>query len=67
MPARTMPQKNLQNLLLGRTGIIAIIIALVFVLSIVIISLITSKTIVSPIKKIADGADEIARATLIMK
>ena len=33
-------------------------------LSIVIISLITSKTIVSPIKKIADGADEIARGNL---
>ena len=56
--------KEFTNLLLGRTGIIAIIIALVFVLSIVIISLITSKTIVSPIKKIADGADEIARGNL---
>lgn len=56
--------KEFTNLLLGRTGIIAIIIALVFVLSIVIISLITSKTIISPIKKIADGADEIARGNL---
>ena len=50
--------------MLGRTGIIALIIVAVFVLAIVIISFITSKTIVNPIKKIADGADEIARGNL---
>lgn len=56
--------KEFTNLLLGRTGIIALIIVAVFVLAIVIISFITSKTIVNPIKKIADGADEIARGNL---
>ena len=56
--------KEFTNLLLGRTGIIALIIVAVFVLEIVIISFITSKTIVNPIKKIADGADEIARGNL---
>ncbi len=52
------------NLLLGRTGIIALIIVAVFVLAIVIISLITSRTIVYPINRIAEGADEIARGNL---
>ena len=56
--------KEFTILLLGRTGIIALIIVAVFVLAIVIISFITSKTIVNPIKKIADGADEIARGNL---
>lgn len=56
--------KEFRNLLLGRTGIIALIIVAVFVLAIVIISFITSKTIVNPIKKIAEGADEIARGNL---
>lgn len=56
--------KEFTNLLLGRTGIIALIIVAVFVLAIVIISFITSKTIVNPIKKIAEGADEIARGNL---
>lgn len=56
--------RDFRNLLLGRTGIITLIIVAVFVLSIVIISLITSRTIVNPIRRISDGADEIARGNL---
>ena len=56
--------REFTNLLLGRTGIIALIIVAVFVLAIVIISLITSRTIVYPINRIAEGADEIARGNL---
>ena len=57
--------REFTNLLLGRTGIIALIIVAVFVLAIVIISLITSRTIVYPINRIAEGADEIARVSVI--
>lgn len=56
--------RQLTNLLLGRTGIIIMIIIMLFIISIVVISFITSKTIVEPIKKIAHGADEIARGNL---
>ncbi|MFR3419834.1 MAG: ATP-binding protein [Eubacterium sp.] len=56
--------KEFTNLLLGRTGIIALIIVAVFVLAIVIISFITSKTIVNPIKKLPTVQDEIARGNL---
>lgn len=52
------------KLLLGRTGIIVLIIVLLFVIAIAVISSITASTIVKPIKKIADGADEIARGNL---
>lgn len=56
--------RQLTNLLLGKTGLIIFIIILFFIISIVVISFITSKTIVKPIKKIALGADEIARGNL---
>lgn len=56
--------REFTNLILGRTGIIALIIVAVFVLAIVSISFITSRTIVNPIKRIAHGADEIARGNL---
>lgn len=56
--------KDFTNLLLGRTGILVLIIVLLFVIAIVVISSITSGTIVMPIKKIARGADEIARGNL---
>ncbi len=58
---------ELRNLLLGRTGIIVLIIVLLFIVSITVLSFITSKTIVSPIKKIERGADEIARGNLDYK
>lgn len=56
--------KEFSNLLLSRTGILVLIIVLLFVIAIVITSSITSATIVNPIKKIAYGADEIARGNL---
>ncbi|MCM1114164.1 MAG: ATP-binding protein [Clostridium sp.] len=56
--------KDFTDLLLGRTGIIVLIIILLFVVTISIISFITSTTIAKPIKKIAEGADEIARGNL---
>lgn len=56
--------RELKKLLLGRTGIIVLIIVLLFVIAIAVISFITSQTIVKPIKKISRGADEIARGNL---
>lgn len=56
--------KGFTNLLLGRTGIIVLIIVALFAIAISFISFISSKTIVKPIKKIADGANEIARGNL---
>lgn len=54
----------LNNLLLGRTGLIAFVIVLLFIIAITVISFITTQTIVKPIKKISYGADEIARGNL---
>lgn len=62
-----MQRKEFTNLLLGRTGIIALIIVAVFVLAIVIISFITSKTIVNPIKKLPMVLTKSHGAILIMK
>ncbi len=56
--------KGFTNLLLGRTGIIVLIIVALFAIAISFISFISSKTIVKPIKEIADGANEIARGNL---
>lgn len=56
--------KGFTNLLLGRTGIIVLVIVALFAIAISFISFISSKTIVKPIKEIADGANEIARGNL---
>lgn len=48
----------------SRTGFVIILIALIFILSIVGLSFITSSTIVKPLKKLALGADEISRGNL---
>lgn len=53
-----------KDLILGRTGIIVLIIVLLFIAAIIVLSFITSKTIVSPIKKIERGADELAMGNL---
>ena len=55
---------DITRLIFGKTGIIALAIVLVFVIAMMIISVIASSTIVNPIKKIAHGADEIARGNL---
>ena len=48
----------------SRSGFFIIAIAIIFILSIVSLSLITSSTIVKPLKKLSDGAHEIARGNL---
>lgn len=62
--SKLLTAKEFSRLLLGRTGVMITAIAVVFVLAIAIVSFITSQTIVRPIKKIAKGADEIARGNL---
>lgn len=62
--SQKLSAQQLTRLLLGRTGIIILIIVLLFVTAIVVISFITTQTIVNPIKKISHGADEIACGNL---
>lgn len=52
------------SLVFGKTGLVLISIAMVFVLSIVLLSILTSRTISKPIKELAQGADEIANGNL---
>lgn len=56
--------QDFSSLVLGKTGVILTIVAAVFVLSILILSFITSRTISKPIKLLADGANEIANGNL---
>ncbi len=58
------PSKNVTGTITNRTIIIITIVGLTFILAIIIISLITSKTIVGPIQKITRGANEIANGNL---
>ncbi|MGN1201775.1 MAG: sensor histidine kinase [Eubacterium sp.] len=62
--SQRLSAQALTKLLLGRTGLIVLIIVLLFVVAIAVISFITTQTIVKPINKIARGADEIARGNL---
>ncbi|MDE6470335.1 MAG: HAMP domain-containing histidine kinase [Eubacterium sp.] len=62
--SQKLSAQELTRLLLGRTGIIILIIVLLFVTAIGVISFITTQTIVNPIKKISHGADEIACGNL---
>lgn len=59
--------QDFSSLVFGRTGALFIAIILIFVLSIVALSIITSRTIKKPIQKLADGANEIARGNLDYK
>lgn len=56
--------QDFSSLVLGKTGLILTLIVLVFVLSILLLSIITSRTISKPIKLLADGANEIANGNL---
>lgn len=58
------PNKNVTGTITNRTIIIIAIVGLTFILAIIIISLITSKTIIGPIQKITRGANEIANGNL---
>lgn len=59
--------QNFSSLVFGKTGILFLIIILFFILSTAAVSFITSKTIVKPIKKLAEGANEIANGNLEYK
>lgn len=56
--------QNFTSIVLGKTGLILLIVALIFILSILLLSLITSRTISKPIKLLADGANEISNGNL---
>ncbi len=55
---------NVTGTITNRTIIIVAIVGLTFILAIIIISLITSKTIIGPVQKITKGANEIANGNL---
>lgn len=62
--SQNLSVKELTALLQGRTGIVVLVIVAIFIISIGIFSFITTQTIVKPINKIAQGAEEIARGNL---
>lgn len=53
--------ESIMGTLINRTSIIITVIVLLFIIAIVVISFITSKTIVGPIRQINEGANEIAK------
>ena len=57
-------EKDAADRIFSRSGLIIMAIVLVFILTIVAFSLLTSSTIVKPLKKLSEGADEIARGNL---
>lgn len=61
--SRYTPQ-DYSSLIFTRTGLIIAVIALIFILSILSLSLITSRTISKPMKKLSEGANEIANGNL---
>ena len=56
--------KDTADRIFSRSGYLIMAIALVFIVTLVALSLITSHTIVVPIKKLSEGANEIARGNL---
>ena len=60
---RFAPQ-NITKLLFSKTGVLFLIIAGVFIIAIIIISFITSRTISKPLQKLSYGANEIASGNL---
>ncbi len=61
--ARHLAQ-DFPSLVFSKTGIVFILIVLIFILSIIALSFITSKTISKPIKELAKGANEISKGNL---
>lgn len=55
---------SLRVLIVGRMGIIILLIVLLFIIAITVISSITAKIILVPIKNIVTGAEEIAKGNL---
>lgn len=60
LPNVVLNTENIWDVLINRTSVAIGTVIIIFVLAIVIISLITSKTIVGPIEQITAGANEIA-------
>ncbi|MBQ7202673.1 MAG: HAMP domain-containing protein [Eubacterium sp.] len=56
--------QNISNIMFSKTGIIFFMIAAVFIIAIIIISFITSKTISKPLKELANGANEVSNGNL---
>lgn len=56
--------EDFTSLMFGKTGIVILIVVLLFVISIVVMSLFTSSTIVKPLKKLSTGASEISNGNL---
>lgn len=56
--------QDFSSLMFGKTGLFIFYIILVFSVSIVILSIITSKIITNPLKKLSDGANQIANGNL---
>lgn len=65
--ATTGNYENFSAFLFSKTGVLLLLIALLFVVSITILSIITSSTINRPIKKLVRGAQEIAKGNLDYK
>lgn len=59
--------QDFSSLMLGKTGIIVLIMALIFIAIIASLSLVTSKVISKPLKQLSIGADEIAGGNLDYK
>lgn len=64
--SQNTPQ-NFSSLVFGKTGVLFLFIILIFILSTTAVSLVTSKTISLPLKRLAQGADEIAKGNLDYK
>lgn len=56
--------QSFQSLVFSKTGLVILLIVLVFIVSTAVLSLFTSRTIKKPIRKLADGANEIANGNL---
>ena len=59
--------QNYSSLVFGKTGLLFLIIIILFIISTATVSFITSRTIVRPIKKLSEGANEIAKGNLDYK
>lgn len=59
--------QGITSIMLGKTGFVLVLVALVFIISMVVLSLITSQTIIQPLKKLSKGANEIANGNLDYK
>ncbi len=64
--SKNTPQ-SYSSLVFGKTGALFLAIIILFILSIAALSFITSRTIIRPLNKLADGANEIARGNLDYK